>query len=90
MVVRERAENGEILFGTVDTWLLWNLTKGKEHKTDYTNASRTMIFDINKLEWSKELLELFNIPKNILPKVENSSSSFGITSILGYDIPTIQ
>ena len=85
--VREKAEKGDILFGTVDSWLLWNLTKGKEHKTDYTNASRTMIFDINKLEWSKELLELFNIPKNILPKVESSNSNFGITSILGYDIP---
>ncbi len=84
---REKANKGEILFGTVDTWLLWNLTQGKSHKTDYTNASRTMIFDINKLNWSRELLELFDIPENILPTCHKSDSNFGITNILGYDIP---
>ena len=85
--VREKAEKGEILFGTVDTWLLWNLSHGKSHKTDFTNASRTMIFDINRLEWSEELLDLFNIPKSILPEVFSSDSDFGISNILGYDIP---
>lgn len=84
---REKADKGELLFGTVDTWLLWNLSKGKEHKTDFTNASRTMLFDINKLEWSQKLLDLFEIPKNILPKVSDSNSTFGVTNILGYDIP---
>lgn len=84
---REKADKGEILFGTVDTWLLWNLTQGKSHKTDYTNASRTMIFDINKLNWSRELLELFDIPENILPSCHKSDSNFGVTNILGYDIP---
>jgi len=85
--VREKAEKGEILFGTVDSWILWNLTGGKSHKTDFTNASRTMLFDINRLEWSHELLELFDIPKNILPEVQKSDSNFGITNILGYNIP---
>ena len=85
--VREKAEKGEVLFGTVDSWVLWNLTGGKSHKTDFTNASRTMLFDINRLEWSHELLELFDIPKNILPEVQKSDSNFGITNILGYNIP---
>lgn len=87
--VRKRAENGEILFGTVDTWLIWKLTKGKKHITDYTNASRTMIFNIHTLEWDKELLNLFNIPESILPKVVPSSGISGYCdkSFFDYDIP---
>ena len=77
---RKRAENGELLFGTVDTWLIWNLTKGNVHVTDYTNASRTMLFDINRLCWDKELLEYFNIPENMLPKVLPSSCIYGVTN----------
>lgn len=74
---RERAEKGELLFGTVDTFLLWNLTKGKSFYTDYTNASRTMLFDINKLEWDDELLEIFGVPKVMLPEVKPSGYEFG-------------
>ena len=82
---REAAKDGRLLFGTVDTWLIWNLTKGKVHATDYTNASRTMIFDIHKLEWSKELLEYFDIPAAMLPKVLPSSAVYGYTdsTVLG-------
>lgn len=65
---REKAENGDLLFGTVDTWLLWKLTKGKVHVTDYTNASRTMLYNIKELKWDERLLEKFNIPKSMLPK----------------------
>ncbi|MCR5107158.1 MAG: glycerol kinase GlpK [Lachnospiraceae bacterium] len=87
--VRERADKGELLFGTVDTWLIWKLTKGSVHATDYTNASRTMLFDIHKLEWSDELLEIFDIPKQLLPEVRPSSYIFGHTeeSVLGGRIP---
>jgi len=67
--LRERAINGEIAFGTVDSWLVYNLTKGKHHITDYSNASRTMLFNINTLKWDKELLDYFRIPEQILPKV---------------------
>ncbi|MCQ2081394.1 MAG: glycerol kinase GlpK [Lachnospiraceae bacterium] len=86
---RKMAEDGELAFGTVDTWLIWNLTKGKVHITDYTNASRTMLFNIFNLEWDEELLELFNIPKSILPEVAPSSHIFGYTesSVLGGSIP---
>lgn len=81
---RERAEKGELAFGTVDTWLLWNLTNGKVHVTDYTNASRTMIFNIHKLCWDDELLELFNIPKSLLPEVKSSSEVYGYSeSVMG-------
>lgn len=82
---REAAKDGRLLFGTVDTWLIWNLTKCKVHATDYTNASRTMIFDIHKLEWSKELLEYFDIPSAMLPKVLPSSAVYGYTdsTVLG-------
>ena len=76
---REAAERGDLLFGTVDTWLLWNLTKGNEHVTDYTNASRTLLFNINTLEWDDELCELFTIPKSMLPKVKPSSTVYGLT-----------
>jgi len=86
---RERANNGELCFGTVDTWLIWNLTKGKVHATDYTNASRTMLFDIHKLDWDDELLSLFDIPRSMLPEVYPSSYMFGETdaSVLGGIIP---
>ncbi len=87
--VRDRAERGEILFGTVDTWLIWKLTKGNVFVTDYTNASRTMLFDIHKLTWSKELLELFGIPECMLPKVMPSGCVYDYSdeSILGGRIP---
>ena len=86
---REKAERGELCFGTIDTWLIWNLTDGKVHATDYSNASRTMLFNINTLEWDKELLEIFNIPSSILPEVKSSSCIFGHTDtkILGAEIP---
>ncbi|MBR6309561.1 MAG: glycerol kinase GlpK, partial [Lachnospiraceae bacterium] len=86
---REAAEKGDLLFGTVDTWLMWNLTKGKVHKTDYTNASRTMLFNINTLEWDKELCDYFGIPMCMLPEVVKSSTFFGKTEsfVLGGEIP---
>ena len=74
---RERAERGELAFGTVDTWLLWKLTDGAVHKTDYTNASRTLLFNINTLSWDETLLEILNVPKAILPEVCPSASNFG-------------
>lgn len=86
---REKAERGELLFGTVDTWLIWNLTKGSAFVTDYTNASRTMLFDIHKLEWDEEILALLDIPRKMLPEVRPSSCIFGYTgeSIIGGEIP---
>ncbi|MBP3611357.1 MAG: glycerol kinase GlpK [Lachnospiraceae bacterium] len=85
---RAAAEAGELLFGTVDTWLIWNLTKGKIHVTDYTNASRTMLFDIHRLCWDKELLEKFRIPEKMLPEVKPSSHVYGKTdrALLGGEI----
>ncbi len=74
---REQAENGDLLFGTVDTWLIWKLTFGKTHITDVSNASRTMLFNINSLAWDEELLEIFKIPRSILPKVVSSSEFYG-------------
>lgn len=87
--VRDKAEKGEILFGTVDTWLVWKLTGGRVHVTDYTNASRTMLFNINTLEWDPELLREMNIPESILPVVKPSSIIFGLTDkkLLGVEIP---
>ena len=81
--------NDQILFGTIDTWLIWKLTNGKEHKTDFTNASRTLIFNIDDKCWDEELLNLLNIPKSILPEVCNSSHIFGYTdkNILSKKIP---
>lgn len=76
---RERAENGELLFGTIDTWLLWKLTGGKVHATDYSNASRTMLYNIYDLEWDKDILELLDIPEKMLPEVLPSSGIFGET-----------
>lgn len=74
---RERAERGEIAFGTIDTWLLWKLTNGTVHKTDYTNASRTLLYNIETLTWDEALLDIFNVPKTILPEVTTSASLFG-------------
>ncbi|HEV8593487.1 MAG TPA: FGGY family carbohydrate kinase, partial [Pyrinomonadaceae bacterium] len=79
---RERAANGELAFGTVDSWLIWKLTRGQVHATDVSNASRTMLFNIHTLEWDDELLELFQIPKSILPEVRSSSESFGEVSTI--------
>lgn len=76
---RKMAEEGDLLFGTIDTWLIWNLTRGRVHVTDYTNASRTMLFNINTLKWDDELLSIFDIPKNMLPDVKPSSYIFGYT-----------
>lgn len=76
---REKAEKGELLFGTVETWLIWKLTKGKVHVTDYSNASRTMLFNINELKWDKEILQELNIPACILPEVKPSSCVYGMT-----------
>lgn len=84
--VRERAENGEILFGTVDSYLIWKLTGGKVHATDCTNASRTMLYNIFENKWDKELLELFSIPECILPQVKMSSDDFGHTEVFGKSI----
>ncbi|MEO1771496.1 glycerol kinase GlpK [Candidatus Enterococcus ferrettii] len=76
---RERAKNGELLFGTIDTWLVWKLTGGKVHVTDYTNASRTMLYNIYKLEWDEEILQLLDIPKVMLPEVKSNSEIYGYT-----------
>lgn len=84
---RERAKRGEILFGTVDTWLLWKLTGGKVHITDYTNASRTMLFDIHKLDWDDTMLKALDIPREMLPEVHYCSEIYGYTNFQGYDIP---
>lgn len=86
---REKADRGELLFGTVDTWLIWNLTKGAVHATDYTNASRTMLFDIRSLCWDEEILERFGIPDSMLPQVHPSGCLFGYTdrSLFGEEIP---
>jgi glycerol kinase len=84
---RERARRGEILFGTVDSWLIWKLTNGAVHVTDYTNASRTMIFNIHTLEWDDTLLEALDIPPACLPQVRPSGAVYGATNIQGTDIP---
>lgn len=77
---RKQAENGELLFGTIDSWLLWKLTDGKVHATDYSNASRTMLYNIKKLQWDKKLLDILKIPVQMLPDVKSSSSIFGHTA----------
>ena len=86
---REKAEKGELLFGTVETWLIWKLTKGRVHVTDYSNASRTMLFNINTLEWDQEILDLLQIPKAMLPEPMPSSCVYGHTdpSYFGGPIP---
>lgn len=86
---RDMAENGELLFGTVETWLIWKLTRGKVHVTDYSNASRTMLFNIRTLEWDQEILEEFGIPASMLPEVKPSSQVYGMcdSSFFGGEIP---
>ena len=84
---QERAEKGELLFGTIDTWLIWKLTDGAVHVTDYTNASRTMIYNIKNLEWDKKLLEYLRIPEAMLPEVRNSSEVYGEANVGGVKVP---
>ena len=82
---REKADKGDLLFGTVDTWLLWKLTNGRVHVTDYTNASRTMLFNIKELKWDKKILEKLNIPISMLPEVKSSSEIYGYVNLGGKD-----
>lgn len=87
---RERAENGELLFGTIDSWLIWKLTGGQVHVTDYSNASRTLMYNIHKLCWDDELLELLDVPKAMLPEVRSSSEVYGHTApyhFFGHEVP---
>ena len=86
---RERAEKGELLFGTVDSWIIWKLTGGKVHVTDYSNASRTMLFNIHTLKWDKEILRVLKIPQQILPEVKPSSHVYGYTDskLFGREVP---
>ncbi|HHZ66140.1 MAG TPA: glycerol kinase GlpK [Flavobacteriales bacterium] len=84
---REKAENGDLLFGTIDTWLVWKLSKGAVHATDYSNASRTLIYNIKELQWDTKLLEALNIPESMLPEVRNSSGDFGSADYNGTSIP---
>lgn len=84
---RERANNGKLRFGTVDSWLIWNLTEGKVHISDYTNASRTMLFDIRKLCWDKEIMDYFGIHESLLPEIRPSGCIYGYTSKFGGSIP---
>ena len=86
---RERAAKGKLLFGTVDTWLIWRLTRGEVHVTDVSNASRTMLFNINTLEWDQELLDLFEIPRSMMPEVKSSSEVYGHTktTIFAHKVP---
>lgn len=83
---RELANKGELLFGTIDTWIIWNLTNGKNHVTDATNASRTMLYDIKKNIWSSKLLKLFDIPQGILPEVKDCADDFGVASLFDKEI----
>lgn len=87
--VRERAEKGELLFGTVDSWIIWKLTGGKVHVTDYSNASRTMLFNIHTLKWDEEILRVLKIPQQILPEVKPSSHVYGYTDskLFGREVP---
>ncbi|MDC7222578.1 MAG: glycerol kinase GlpK [Spirochaetales bacterium] len=87
--VRERAERGELCFGTVDTWLIWKLTGGRIHVTDYTNASRTMLYNIHTLDWDEEILEILEIPRALLPEVKGCSEILGMTDreVVGAEIP---
>lgn len=84
---REKALKGDLIFGTVDSWLIWNLTNGKEHVTDYTNASRTMLYNIKELAWDKKLLRALDIPESMLPEVKPSAANFGSYTLNGVDIP---
>ena len=82
--VKPELNKNNLYAGTIDTWIIWNLTRKENHVTDYTNASRTMLFNIDSKIWDKKLLEIFKIPKNILPKVKNSMDDFGIAKINGF------
>ena len=82
-----RAERGELLFGTVDCWLIWNLTKGRVHATEYSNAARTMLFNIHTLRWDEEICEILQIPQAMLPEVAESSGVIGTTALLGGEVP---
>ena len=86
---RQKAEEGKLRFGTVDTWLIWMLTRGEVHVTDVSNASRTMLFNIHTLEWDKELLTLFNIPESMMPQVKSSSEVYGYTktTLFAHEVP---
>ena len=86
---RERANKGKLLFGTVDTWLIWRLTRGEVHVTDVSNASRTMLFNINTLQWDDELLKMFDIPRSMMPEVRSSSEIYGHTktTIFAHKVP---
>lgn len=86
---RERADKGKLMFGTVDTWLIWRLTRGEVHVTDVSNASRTMLFNINTLDWDQELLDLFKIPRSMMPEVKSSSEVYGHTktTIFAHKVP---
>jgi glycerol kinase len=84
---RARARRGELAFGTVDSWLIWNLTGGKQHVTDVSNASRTLLFNLRTLDWDEELLEVFGVPRSMLPEVRPSSDVYGETSLFGSSIP---
>ena len=87
---QEKAEKGDLLFGTIDSWLLWKLTDGEAHITDYTNASRTMLFNIHDLKWDDDILELLNIPKKMLPEVRSNSEIYGYTKsyrFFGGEVP---
>ena len=84
---RERAEQGRLRFGTVDSWLVWNLTGGHEHVTDVSNASRTMLFNINTLQWDEELFDILDIPMSMMPQVKSSSEIYGQTNLLGGEVP---
>ncbi len=85
---RSKANSGDLIFGTIDTWLLWKLTGGHVHATDYSNASRTMLFNIHELKWDKEILSLLDIPESMLPKVKSSSEVYGYTA--GYSFYGVQ
>ncbi len=87
---REKAENGDLLFGTIDTWLIWRFTEGETHVTDYTNASRTLLYNIHELEWDKELLDILEVPESMLPEVKSSSEVYGKTTknhFFGQNVP---
>ncbi|HIA36466.1 MAG TPA: glycerol kinase GlpK, partial [Flavobacteriales bacterium] len=86
---REKAQNAELLFGTIDTWLIWKLTNGSVHATDYSNASRTLVYNIRSLNWDKNLLDALNIPASLLPEVRDSSGDFGSLDYKGVQIPIL-
>ena len=87
---REQADNGDLLFGTIDSWLVWKLSGGQAHITDYSNASRTLVYNIHELQWDKELLDILNIPESMLPEVKESSEVYGNTidyHFFGQEVP---